>query len=266
MAELDVVPRVAGPDPAGSPAGSGGMVPARSQTDVVVDSIKQMITDGRLGPGARLSRERDLAQELSVSRGSLREAVRALCLMGVLETRQGDGTYVTSLDASLLLTPMGFLVDLGGEATAVHLQAVRRVLETEAAGRAAQAAGAEAVEEARAILAGVELLLASTTDSPYEAFIEADVAFHRVIARASGNPALEALIEAMASRTVRARRRRAMTEEGVLQTTHREHWAILRAISHHDPDAARIQMGAHLLAVQEFLHDHPEAAVQEPGT
>ena len=59
----------------------------------------------------------------------------ALCLMGVLETRQGDGTYVTSLDASLLLAPMAFLVDLGTEADAFHLQAVRRVLETEAAGR-----------------------------------------------------------------------------------------------------------------------------------
>jgi GntR family transcriptional repressor for pyruvate dehydrogenase complex len=263
VAELGVVQREVGSDPARSPTEAGRPTPARSQTDVVVDSIKQMITDGRLGPGARLPRERDLADELSVSRGSLREGVRALCLMGVLETRQGDGTYVTSLDASLLLTPMGFLVDLGGEATAVHLQAVRRVLETEAAGRAAQAADREALEEARSILVGVEQLLASTTDSPYEAFIEADVAFHRVIARASGNPALEALIEAMASRTVRGRRRRAMTEEGVLQGTLREHWAILRAISHRDPDAARIQMGAHLLAVQEFLHDHPEAAAPD---
>jgi GntR family transcriptional repressor for pyruvate dehydrogenase complex len=265
VAELGVVQQEAEADPPRSPTEVGPAAPARSQTDVVVDSIKKMITDGRLGPGARLPRERDLADELSVSRGSLREGVRALCLMGVLETRQGDGTYVTSLDASLLLTPMGFLVDLGGEATAVHLQAVRRVLETEAAGRAAQAADTEALEEARSILVGVEQLLASTTDSPYEAFIEADVAFHRVIARASGNPALEALIEAMASRTVRGRRRRAMTEDGVLQGTLREHRAILRAISHRDPDAARIQMGAHLLAVQEFLHDHPEATSATPG-
>src|SRR3954447_2826647 len=112
-------------------------VAGRSQTDVVLQGIKQMITAGILGPGSRLPREKDLAVALNVSRGSLREGVRALCIMGVLETRQGDGTYVTSLDASLLLAPMAFLVDLGAESDAFQLQAVRRVLETEAAGRAA---------------------------------------------------------------------------------------------------------------------------------
>jgi DNA-binding FadR family transcriptional regulator len=76
--------------------------------------------------------------------------------MGVLETRQGDGTYVTSLDASLLLAPMAFLVDLGTAADAFHLQAVRRVLETEAAGRAAQLITDSAIGEASDILAEVE--------------------------------------------------------------------------------------------------------------
>ena len=125
--------------------------------------------------------------------------------MGVLETRQGDGTYVTSLDASLLLAPMAFLVDLGTEADAFHLQAVRRVLETEAAGRAAQLITDAALDEASDILAQVEPLITSTSDDHFGAFIEADIAFHRVIAHASGNPALEALIEALATRTVRGR-------------------------------------------------------------
>src|SRR3990170_7751164 len=84
----------------------------RSQTDVVVESIKGMITRGELSAGSRLPIERDLAVNLGVSRGSLREGVRALAMMGVLETRQGDGTYVTSLDANLLLAPMTFMVDL----------------------------------------------------------------------------------------------------------------------------------------------------------
>jgi GntR family transcriptional regulator, transcriptional repressor for pyruvate dehydrogenase complex len=66
--------------------------PIPSQTDVVVDGIKPMIIRGQLGSGARLPREKDLAMELNVSRGPLREGVCALCLMGVLETRQGDGT------------------------------------------------------------------------------------------------------------------------------------------------------------------------------
>ena len=69
-----------------------------SQTDVVVEGIKQMLLDGRFVPGERLPIEADLAVLLGVSRGSLREGVRALSAMGVLETRQGSGTYVTGLD------------------------------------------------------------------------------------------------------------------------------------------------------------------------
>src|ERR1035437_7068512 len=109
---------------------------SRSQTVVVVDRIKRMSASGTLGAGSRLPIEKDLAGQLGVSRGSLREGVRALCIMGVLETRQGDGTYVTSLEASLLLAPMSFMVDLRAASESSHLQAVRRVLETEAAGRA----------------------------------------------------------------------------------------------------------------------------------
>src|SRR3982751_4426671 len=108
-----------------------------SQTDVVVQSIKAMITRGELVAGSRLPIEKDLAVSLGVSRGSLREGVRALAIMGVLETRQGDGTYVTSLDSNLLIAPMGFMVDLQTRADSADLQSVRRVLEAEAAARAA---------------------------------------------------------------------------------------------------------------------------------
>src|SRR3954452_9379195 len=89
--------------------GRGLVGAAMSQTDVVVFGIKQMILDGELVPGAQLPIEKDLCVRLAVSRGSLREGVRALSMMGVLETRQGSGTFVTALDASLLLAPMGFL-------------------------------------------------------------------------------------------------------------------------------------------------------------
>ena len=67
--------------------------PGVSQTDVVVESIRQMLIDGRLRPGDRLPVEKDLAAAFGVSRNPLREGVRALSMMGVLETRQGDGTY-----------------------------------------------------------------------------------------------------------------------------------------------------------------------------
>ena len=109
----------------------------RSQTDVVIQGIKDMITGGELVAGSRLPIEKDLSARFSVSRGSLREGVRALATLGVLETRQGDGTYVTSLDPALLLSPIGFLADLQTPADSAHLLAVRRILEAESAARAA---------------------------------------------------------------------------------------------------------------------------------
>ncbi len=232
---------------------------SRSQTDVVVDGIKRMITNGTLGAGSRLPIEKDLASELGVSRGSLREGVRALCIMGVLETRQGDGTYVTSLDPGLLLAPVSFMVDLRAASDSSHLQSVRRVLETEAAGRAALTIDDAALAEAGAVLTSVAGLVYSTGAIDYEAIMLADIAFHRIIARASGNPALEALIEALAPRTVQGRMRRAMNEEGAVIATHDEHRAILHALQIHDPDRAKIRMGTHLLAVEDFVHDHPSA-------
>ncbi|MDP9209413.1 MAG: GntR family transcriptional regulator, partial [Actinomycetota bacterium] len=67
-------------------------------TDEAIGKIKDMIVSGELGPGDRLPREADLAERLGLSRSSLREAVRALSLIRVLDVRQGDGTYVTSLE------------------------------------------------------------------------------------------------------------------------------------------------------------------------
>src|SRR5690606_28107285 len=92
-----------------------------SRTVEVVDGIKRMILDGELGPGDRLPVEKDLAEALGVSRGSLREGVRALSILGIVDTRQGDGTYVTSLDPGRLLSPMGFVVDLQGDGSALPL-------------------------------------------------------------------------------------------------------------------------------------------------
>ena len=80
-------------------------------TDEAIEKIKAMIVSGELGPGARLPREADLAERLGLSRNSLREAVKALSLIRVLDVRQGDGTYVTSLDPNLLLDAMTFVVD-----------------------------------------------------------------------------------------------------------------------------------------------------------
>ena len=106
-------------------------------TDEAIDRIKQMIVTGELRPGDRLPREPDLAARLGLSRSSLREAVKALALIRVLEVRQGDGTFVTSLDPALLMETMGFVLDLHQDASVLEFFEVRRILEPAAAARAA---------------------------------------------------------------------------------------------------------------------------------
>jgi DNA-binding FadR family transcriptional regulator len=215
-----------------------------------------MIIDGRLRPGDRLPVEKDLAVALGVSRNPLREGVRALSIMGVLETRQGDGTYVTTLDSSMLLAPMGFVVDLQDGSGTHHLHAVRRMLETEAAALAARQIDADALATAADLLHRneAELVLAEPN---HETVIENDIAFHRIIAQAAGNPVLSALIDALGGRTMRDRLRRSITLPGADETAHREHLSILAALTTHDPDRARTRMAAHLFTVEDYLLERP---------
>lgn len=231
-----------------------------SRTDHVVDGITRMILEGELSPGDRLPVEKDLAARLDVSRGSLREGVRALSVLGVVESRQGDGTYVTTLDPGLLVAPLGLVVELQSAGHALPVHAVRRMLETEAAGLAASNArgAAEALSRAGAALddaAGVlsGAAAAGSQDVDHERLLQADIAFHRSIAEAAGNPVLAALIEALAGRTARHRLWRGRTEAGADERTQHEHEAILAAVTDGDPERARVRMAAHLLEVEDFL-------------
>lgn len=233
------------------------VVGGQSQTDVVLQGIKHMITTGLLGPGSRLPIEKDLAVSLGVSRGSLREGVRALCIMGVLETRQGDGTYVTSLDSSLLLAPMGFMVDLQSPEHRHDLHTVRRILESEAAARAALYITDEQLAEAAAVMSTVEPLVHARENLEHEAIMEADIAFHHIIAQGANNSALAALIDALANRTQRARLWLGLHNHGQVRASHAEHMAILGALQSHHPDRARLLMGHHLLVVEDYLQDQP---------
>src|SRR6201984_3758457 len=117
--------------------------PPRRSAGVVeeaIDRIRDLIASGAWGPGTRLPREADLAKQLGLSRNSLREAVRALSLTRVLEVRQGDGTYVSSLEPGELLEPTLSATRLLQGRTVLELFEVRRMLEPEAAAMAAQRA------------------------------------------------------------------------------------------------------------------------------
>jgi len=98
-------------------------------TDEAIEKIKDMIVAGLVQPGERLPKEDELAAQLGLSRSSLREAVRALALVRILDVRQGDGTYVTSLAPELLLDAVSFVIDFHRDDSVLHFLEVRRMLE-----------------------------------------------------------------------------------------------------------------------------------------
>ncbi|GAA5078055.1 DNA-binding FadR family transcriptional regulator [Thermocatellispora tengchongensis] len=223
------------------------------RADDVVNSVKRMILEGVLRPGDRLPVEKELADSLGVSRGSLREGISALSMPGVVDTRQGDGTYITNLDVTKPLAPMGFVVDLEGRGNARHVHAVRRIPECEAARPAAGRITGEALSRARALL-DEAIRIAGEATHDHERIIEIDIEFHRVIAMNSGNPVLAGLLDAFAGRTVRARLWRSLHEEGADRRTHGEHLAIWKALAARDPERAWIRMANHLMGVEESLY------------
>jgi GntR family transcriptional repressor for pyruvate dehydrogenase complex len=203
---------------------------------------------------------RRIALRLGVSRGPLREGVSALAAMGVLDTRQGDGTYVTSLQFGLLMAPLSFVVDLHDAAGAREFLAVRRILECEAAAAAALNIDHDGLARGeRALADAVRALVDAPRD--HDRFFEADLEFHRVVSHAAGNPVLAALIESISGKTTRTRLLRCAVDEGAEQRTVDEHRAVLVAIAGRDPDRARLMMGVHLIGVEDFLDVVPAEGI-----
>lgn len=235
-----------------------------SRAGEVINSIKRMILEGAVRPGDRLPVEKELADSLGVSRGSLREGISALSILGVVDTRQGDGTYVTNLDVARLLAPMGFVVDLEGRGDGRHVHAVRRMLECEAAWLAASRITEEALTEARTLLDEATRIVGQAPHE-HERIIEVDLSFHRSIATHAGNPVLAGLIEVFAGRTARARLWRSLHEEGADRRTHEEHLAIWRALAARDPERARIRMANHLIGVEDSLYGQAERDPPPPA-
>ncbi|MFF9399415.1 MULTISPECIES: FadR/GntR family transcriptional regulator [unclassified Streptomyces] len=227
-------------------------------TDEAIGKIKGMIVSGALRPGDRLPRESELAAELGLSRNSLREAVRALSLIRILDVRQGDGTYVTSLDPQVLLESLSFLVDFHRDDTVLEFLAVRRILEP-----AATAMAAARITEAQ--LDALDVALDGLGEAPsVEELVASDLEFHRGIVRASGNTVLCSLLDGLTGPTLRARVRRGLTQEDAIGRTLYEHRAILSALRDRDAEAARSWATVHVTGVEQWLRSTSREAGRGP--
>ncbi|WP_320775237.1 FadR/GntR family transcriptional regulator [Streptomyces sp. CRN 30] len=216
-------------------------------TDEAIEKIKGMIVSGALRPGDRLPKEAELASGLGLSRNSLREAVRALALIRILDVRQGDGTYVTSLDPQLLLEALTFVVDFHRDDTVLEFLAVRRILEPAATAMAASRIGEEQLD---ALAAQLDAL----GDEPsVEQLVACDLDFHRGIVRACGNSVLCSLVDGLSGPTTRARIWRGLTQEDAVRRTLHEHRMILAALRDRDAEAARSWATVHIASVEQWL-------------
>jgi GntR family transcriptional repressor for pyruvate dehydrogenase complex len=216
-------------------------------TDEAILKIKEMILAGDLKPGDRLPPEKELGEALGLSRSSLREAVKALEIIRVLDVRRGDGTYVTSLSPGLLLDALSFVVDVHQDDSVLELFEVRRILEPAAAGLATPRMTGTDIAHLRALLAQVD-----GTPSVDE-LVANDIVFHRYICERSGNAYLTRMLDVLSSSTLRARVWRGLTQEGSVQRTLTEHRAIVDALEVGDAELVAAQMTVHVSGVAAWL-------------
>jgi GntR family transcriptional repressor for pyruvate dehydrogenase complex len=219
--------------------------PVRSgqTTEQVVARVYELIKREGLQPGERLPPERELSKQLGISRPSLRAGLSSLISMGVLQSRQGAGTFIVDGPPALDSEPLRLLAQLHGFSFD-HMFETRSVLEVGAAGLAAERATGE---ELATMSEQIADMFASLNDP--QQFLVHDVAFHRAVAAASGNPTLATLVE-MVSAILYARRRETIERAHDFNEALELHRRIYRAIRARKPEEAREAMREHIVRAQ----------------
>jgi GntR family transcriptional repressor for pyruvate dehydrogenase complex len=242
-----------------TPRGLRGPRPHSSvAAEQIIEHVRGLIQQGTLRPGDRLASERELARQVGVSRPSVRAGLRSLAAMGVLQTRQGAGTFITDGPPALGNEPLGLLAALHGISRDGLFEA-RRVLEVGTAALAAERATGEQLVAMSDEITGMYAAL----DDP-QAFLVHDVRFHRAVAAAANNPVLGALIEMVASLHYEQRRATIERARNQLRDSADMHRRIYQAIRVRDTEAARAAMDDHLRRAQAAQAS--EEAVRVDGT
>jgi GntR family transcriptional repressor for pyruvate dehydrogenase complex len=224
------------------------MISTRHKEDLtakLLATFKQLISEGSLTPGARLPGERELASSLNVSRGSLRQVLKMLEVMGVVSQRVGDGTYLNAPAPSILAEPMEFLILLDGIGFE-ELMDARLIVEPELAARAA----ARATPQNRAALRESLVRMQESQDD-HAQLVEEDLTFHRTIFQMADNRVCNIMFSMIHQSLHQLMD---ITSQMVdLDHTLKLHNRIYAAIRRGDPDEARSRMFAHLTDAKGLL-------------
>ena len=212
----------------------------------IVRQIKELIATGRLKLGDQLPPERELSETFQVSRASVREAIRALELMGLVETRPGDGTYICAPKMEAIIEPLATSL-LHQKDRLVELLEVREILEPQMAHLAAKRATPEDIDKLEAILKEQEAQIALG-----ETGMEADTAFHRALAEASKNGVLLRLVDGIVDLLAESRER-ALQVGDRPRTSLDMHREVLKAIKDGDARRSGRAMRRHIKVVRNYI-------------
>lgn len=215
---------------------------AEGGADQVVAHVRGLIERKALRPGDRLPAERDLASQIGVSRPTVRMGLHALAAMGVVQSRHGAGTFIPAGPPNLDSGALSLQAALH-DFTHTQMYDARRILEVGAAGLAAEFATPDQI----ATLAEEVASLFASMDNP-QRFLVHDINFHRLVALASGNPIIAAVVEMVSALYYEQRRQTAEQASDIdLREAAALHRDIYQAIRAHDAEAARRLMNEHLL-------------------
>lgn len=221
----------------------------RSPSSAVTFRLLDLLLGESMRPGDRLPGERSLAEDLGVGRSAVREAISALEVLGIVETRAGSGTYLRSGTSELLPSTLSWSLLLDQDRTS-ELTVVRSALERSAA---ELAAAYRTEEQARHLLELVEVQR-EAADDPAR-YVEADIAFHRELAEIGGNSLLSEILST--TRTLlRVWFENSVDRRSDIEDAIREHGEIARAIADRDVEAVSAAMARHMgTATVRILRD-----------
>jgi GntR family transcriptional repressor for pyruvate dehydrogenase complex len=232
-----------------------GIEPIKSTRiyEEIVRQIKHMISEGRLKSGDQLPPERDLAEKFVVSRTSVREALRALESLGLVEIRPGEGTFVRSVSVESLIEPLAMVL-LSQRAAIADLFEARRLLEPAIAGLAARRATPEEIQEMERIVEeqGKEAAAGRTG-------LAQDAQFHAAIASAAHNEAITRIVHAIMDLLTQSREE-SLGTPGRPGRSYESHKRVVAAIAARDPVAAEQAMRDHITTVEALVLDQDEVA------
>jgi GntR family transcriptional repressor for pyruvate dehydrogenase complex len=225
-------------------AAPGISLAAKGSSHQVVSRVLDLVRTGNLKPGDRLPPERELIDIFSISRPSLREALRSLSVLGVIEAHHGGGAYITDLEAETLLAPLDFFLSLTRSNLADAFDS-RRVVEMEMVRRTALLATRKDKRELQDMLEAH----ASVLDDPI-GFRILDSRFHEKLYVTAGNAVLHRIADGLYNLGLELRRA-ATAEPGAIQRSTGDHRRIFDAILAANPDAAAEAMKQHLDNIEE---------------